>query len=248
MKKQQNQIFETVKTVALAVVLVVGVHSIFYKPFNIPSPSMVSSLLVGDYLFVAKFPYGYSKYSFPFSFDLFEGRIFSGMPKRGDVVVFRPPQDPYVDWIKRVVGLPGDRIQVIDGILNINGEKVTMELVGKYQWRDQHDREHESDLYIETLPNGVKHQILKHDPFGSGRKDNTPEFTVPEGHYFMMGDNRDFSDDSRFIGYIPHENLVGRADILFFSTDIPTYEDKSWWKVWTWPTATRFERFFNIIK
>ena len=248
MKKAENSFIELIKTIGFAVVLVVLVHSLFYKPFHIPSPSMASTLLIGDYLFVAKFPYGYSKYSLPFSPNLFDGRIFSAHPKRGDVVVFRPPRDPNTDWIKRVIGLPGDRVQIIEGILHINGEKAVLELIGERLWRDQFGRSYKSDLYEETLPNGVKHQIMKTDPFGTGRKDNTQEFTVPEGHYFMMGDNRDFSDDSRFIGYIPQENLVGRADFVFFSTDIPTYDEKSWWKIWTWPTATRYSRFFKLIE
>jgi len=246
---KQHWLAEFVKTIVSALALVLVVHTILIKPFVIPSPSMVSTLLVGDYLFVTKFPYGYSNYSLPFSPNIIEGRVWSSTPKRGDVVVFRPTQDPDTDWIKRVIGLPGDRIQMIEGILHINGESVLMEHIGRYDWKDQWGREYESKLYIETLPNGVKHNIIKTTPFGKGTKDDTQEYVVPEGNYFMMGDNRDHSDDSRFktLGFVPHQNLVGRAEIIFFSTSLPT-DGGAWWMVWQWPLATRYSRFFTLIR
>ncbi|MGB0935453.1 MAG: signal peptidase I [Alphaproteobacteria bacterium] len=249
--KKDNWFVETVKTVVYALVLVVGVHSIFIKPFHIPSPSMIPTLLIGDYLFVTKFPYGYSKHSFPFSPPLFTGRILAGEPKCGDVAVFRPPHDPGSDWIKRVIGLPGDEVQMIDGVIHINGEKAKMEKIGKYNWRSEHGQEYVSMLYRETLPNGVQHLICKSTPFGKGEKDNTPVIKVPEGHYMMMGDNRDHSRDSRWVlkpGMIPFENLVGRAELVFFSTEIPTIQGAAWWKPWLWPTATRYTRTFTVIR
>jgi len=245
--KQDHWLTELIKTVVYAVILVLGVHSFFYKPFNIPSPSMVPTLLVGDYLFVAKFAYGYSKFSFPFSPNIFEGRILPGKPIRGDVVVFRPPHKSEEDWIKRAIGLPGDRIRVIEGVLHVNGAAVKLNKIRDYKWRDEYGRYHDSQLYLETLPNGVEHHILKSRPFGQGHKDNTPEYIVPEEHYFMMGDNRDHSDDSRSIGFIPFENLVGRADLIFFSTEIPTDPDAYWWQPWKWPIQTRYSRTFNLI-
>lgn len=245
----QDKVVEFVKTIVSALGLVLIIHSLVVKPFVIPSPSMVPTLLVGDYLFVSKFTYGYSRYSFPLSPNLFSGRVLGGKPERGDVIVFRPTKTPDIDWIKRVIGLPGDRIQIIKGILHINGEAVTLEKVAPYHWKDEKGNHYDSDLYYETLPNGVKHKILKTDAFGEGRGDDTREFIVPKDHYFMMGDNRDHSSDSRFpgLGYVPYQNLVGRAEIIFFSTSLPT-DDGAWWMVWRWPTATRYLRFFNIIR
>lgn len=249
LEMQQNWFTEFIKTIVSAGALVILVHTVFLKPFVIPSPSMYPELQVGDYLFVSKYTYGYSRYSLPLSPNLFSGRIFGRTPERGDVVVFRPPQDPETDWIKRVIGLPGDRVRMIEGILHINGEPVKLEKVGTETWKNEESKSYTSDVYKEILPNGVQHFIYKTFPFGSATKDNTREFIVPEGHYFMMGDNRDFSGDSRYSspGFIPYENLVGRAEIIFFSTDLPT-EHGAWWMVWRWPTATRYSRILKIIR
>ncbi len=249
MDVKQNWFVELVKTVGSALALVLLVHTILIKPFSIPSGSMNPTFEIGDYLFVSKFTYGYSRYSIPLSPNLFSGRIFGSMPKTGDVVVFRPPHKTYEDWIKRVIGVPGDHIRMIEGILHINGKPVTLEKVGKYYWRDQFGREYESEKYMETLPNGVQHMIAKSTPFGQSEKDNTREFIVPEGQFFMMGDNRDHSEDSRFatVGFIPYENLVGRAELIFFSTDLPT-TGGAWWMIWRWPMATRYSRFFTIVR
>ena len=199
-----------------------------------------STLLVGDYLFVSKYSYGYSKYSFPFSPNLFSGRIWSATPERGDVAVFRLPSDPSVDYIKRVIGLPGDRIQVRDGVLYINGEEVPREQVGTYEPEGRYNRGEPVPVYKETLPNGVTYDTLDLSPNSPG--DNTREFVVPEGHYFMMGDNRDNSSDSRFtVGYVPLENFVGRATYIFFSIA----DDASPLELWKWPTDLRFDRFFK---
>ena len=245
--KQEHWLAELVKTVLYAGIFVLFFHSILFKPFNIPSPSMIPTLLVGDYLFVSKYPYGYSRYSFPFGFPFFEGRVMSGSPKQGDVIVFRPPHKSEEDWIKRVIGTAGDRVQIIEGVVHINDQKVTLQYIDDYRWRDENGRYHTSQLYRETLPDGVEHEILKTQKFGAGHKDNTPEFIVPEGHYFVMGDNRDHSDDSRSIGFIPQENLVGRAEAIFFSTKIPTDPEVQGWHIWKWPTETRYDRMLSFI-
>lgn len=249
MSIQKNWFTETIRTIGSALAIVLLVHTILIKPFSIPSASMVPTFLIGDYLFVSKFTYGYSRYSIPLSPNLFSGRILSSQPNRGDVVVFRPPHRTYEDWIKRVIGLPGDNIRMIEGVLHINGKSVILEKIDRYDWFDQFNKAYESELYLETLPNGVQHKMLKSIPFGEGDKDNTREFIVPEGHYFMMGDNRDHSEDSRYptVGFIPHENLVGRAEIIFFSTDLPTQEG-AWWMIWRWPMATRYSRFFTLVR
>jgi signal peptidase I len=212
--------WEFIKTVVVAVLLAMLFRSFFFEPFHIPSSSMKSNLLIGDYIFVTKYAYGYSRYSFPFGIDFFDGRIGSGnRPKRGDVVVFRPPGEPGVDYIKRVMGLPGDRIQMKDGVVYINGAAVPKRKVDTYS--DTEDNvTRDIDRYEETLPEGKKYQVLDATP--DGQVDNTEEYVVPPKHYFMMGDNRDNSRDSRYatpVGYVPEENIVGRADIVMLSFD-----------------------------
>jgi signal peptidase I len=231
---------ETFRTVIYAVLIALVIRTFAYEPFNIPSGSMKPTLLIGDYLFVSKFSYGYSRYSFPFSPPLFDGRIFGAMPERGDVAVFRKPTGDHEDYIKRIVGLPGDTIQVIGGILHINGVAVQ-----RRQIEDFVDSTGDKYFqYIETLPNGVEHHILeKSDGFAY---DNTEPFVVPEGHFFAMGDNRDNSRDSRTseVGFVPMENLVGRAEFLFLSAD----GTAEWLKPWTWFTAIRYERLFEAVR
>ncbi len=232
---------DTIKTVFWAIVLALGIRTIAYEPFNIPSGSMKPTLLIGDYLFVSKFSYGYSTYSLPFGVNLFDGRILESQPERGDVAVFKLPTDTSKDYIKRIVGLPGDKIQVIKGILHINGEAVTREKIGEFVTRDQHGTVQRTTKYMETLPNGVVHQIAEEsDNWRWG--DDTPVYTVPPVHYFAMGDNRDHSQDSRFlteVGFIPAKNLVGRAEFLFYSKD--TLEP-----IWDL-SAIRFSRLFSGI-
>jgi signal peptidase I len=203
---------------------------------------MVPTLLVGDYLFVSKFSYGYSRYSFPFGIVPFDGRIAEDAPERGDVVVFRQPTDVSIDFIKRVVGLPGDRIQVKDGILYINGEQVERTYVGKTKARNA-TLVIDFKVYEETFPNGTKHYIQERSDNDS--LDNTVEFTVLEDHYFMMGDNRDNSRDSRTpsVGMVPAENLIGKAQILFYSHD----GSARFWEIWKWPLAIRFGRLGDTI-
>jgi signal peptidase I len=233
------------KTAFLAVLLAMLIRTFLFEPFNIPSGSMKPTLLVGDYLFVYKPSYGYSKYSFPFGVAPFEGRIATRghEPQRGDISVFRLPTDTHIDYIKRVIGLPGDTIQVRKGQLYINRKAVPRESVGLKQV-EENGRKITVTEYIETLPNGVMHQIWEE---GDDRPlDDTEEFKVPAGHYFMMGDNRDNSQDSRvqsLVGYVPLENLIGKASFLFFSTN----GSASLGQIWKWPTAIRYNRIFHRI-
>ncbi|RDD63746.1 signal peptidase I [Ferruginivarius sediminum] len=236
--KKKGGIGETVRTVVYAVLIALVIRTFAYEPFSIPSGSMIPTLLVGDYLFVSKYSYGYSRFSLPFSPPLFDGRVMGDGPERGDVAVFKLPTDNSTDYIKRVVGLPGDRIQVVDGILHINGEPVKREEVA-----DQPDGA-TATLYRETLPNGVTHLIRERSDHQF--YDNTPVYTVPEGHYFMMGDNRDSSQDSRAlsrVGYVPYENFVGRAEFIFFSHD----GSASLWEIWAWPASVRFGRLLDDV-
>jgi signal peptidase I len=199
---------------AIVGLTVVCFRFVAFEPFSIPSSSMYPTLLVGDYLFVSKYSYGYSRYSFPFGLIQFEGRIWESPVERGDVAVFRNPSYLSEDYIKRIVGLPDDRIQITKGILHINGAPVERERIEDYEFTPGHT----ASQYLETLPNGRVHRIVE-EKGDAGGIDNTREFTVPDGHYFAMGDNRDNSADSRIIGPIPAENLIGRAEILFFSRD-----------------------------
>jgi len=243
-KNKSGGIGETIKTVVYAVVIAFGVRTFAYEPFNIPSGSMIPTLLVGDYLFVSKFSYGYSRYTVAFGAPLFDGRILYTKPERGDVAVFKLPRDNKTDYIKRIIGLPGDRIQVIGGILHINGEAVKRERVEDFVTTDQFGRQVRVAQYVETLPNGRKHNIIEESD--SGSLDNTQVYTVPENHFFAMGDNRDNSLDSRvssMVGFVPVENLVGRAEFLFFSID----EGSSFWEFWKWPWAVRFGRIFDGV-
>jgi signal peptidase I len=239
-QKRSSAIGETIRTVVYAVLIALVVRTFLYEPFSIPSGSMIPNLLIGDYLFVSKFSYGYSRYSFPVGLDLFDGRILGGGPERGDIAVFRKPTNDQEDYIKRIVGLPGDTLQVRDGVLVINGEAVPRELVGEYV--DPMGMRAPARLYRETLPNGVSYEVID---YGDGQYlDDTLVYVVPDGHYFAMGDNRDNSTDSRVlseVGYIPAANLIGRAEFLFFSIE----DVRSWWQVWRLPFAIRYSRLFK---
>ncbi len=241
--QEEESWVDTVKTLVYAILIAVLIRTFWVEPFKIPSGSMYPTLYVGDFLFVSKYTYGYSKHSFPFSMPLFEGRIWADEPKQGDVVIFKYPQDNSTDFIKRVIGLPGDKIKLEKGRLFINGQQLPREELEDFVVRDAKGNAERYHQYIETLPNGVKHKIL--EVSDNEMEDNVEELVVPEGHYFMMGDNRDRSDDSRVsVGFVPFENLVGRARFLFFSQN-PEYD---WYKPWIWPKKIRWKRLFNTIK
>lgn len=236
---------EFFKTAILAVLLAMFIRTFFFEPFNIPSGSMLPTLQIGDYLFVSKTSYGYSRYSFPFGFADFKGRIMEDEPQRGDVIVFKLPSNPSIDYIKRCIGLPGDKIQVKRGRLYINDEMVAREPVGLERIASPEGGNESLMEYIETLPGGVMHKIYEESD--SEPLDDTEAFIVPEGHYFMMGDNRDNSQDSRvqeLVGFVPFDNLVGRAQILFFSVDGTA---TSLFRPWTWFTAIRYSRILDMI-
>jgi signal peptidase I len=243
-KRSEGTFAEGGRVVIHALLIALVIRTLLFQPFNIPSGSMKATLLIGDYLFVSKYSYGYSHYSIPFSPPLFSGRIFGSMPERGDVVVFRLPRDDSTDYIKRVIGLPGDRIQMKDGLLYINGAPVKRERAEDFI-DDENGTAERVRRWRETLPNGVTYETL--DLQDNGFLDNTQEYTVPEGHYFMMGDNRDNSTDSRVlsqVGYVPFENLVGKAQIIFFSIG----DGEPAWHIWSWPWSVRWSRLFTIVR
>ncbi|UVC10560.1 signal peptidase I [Rhizobium sp. TH2] len=251
---EKNALWETIVVLFQAFLLAAVIRTVLLQPFTIPSGSMMPTLLVGDYLLVNKFAYGYSRYSLPlYNPDWFKGRLFGSVPKRGDVIVFRLPSDPAIDYIKRIVGLPGDRIQVKDGVLFINDKPVPRVAEGTFSSDTsdtagvgvQHSVGEYKDvpIYRETLDSGATYQTLDLNAMSDG--DNTPVFNVPEKHYFMMGDNRDNSSDSRFsVKYVPEENLVGRASFIIFSLGNET----PFFQVWRWPSNLRYDRFFKGIR
>ncbi len=244
--KNKGGFLDTLKTVIYAVLIAMVVRTLGFEPFNIPSGSMVPTLLVGDYLFVSKFSYGYSKHSIIFSLPLIPGRILFSEPERGDVVVFKLPSDNSTDYIKRVIGLPGDKLQMKSGRLFINGKIVQREQTKDFIQTGSNGNLRMTKQYKEILPNGRTYNIL--EEWGDkGPLDNTGIFQVPTSHYFVMGDNRDNSQDSRVrpeVGFVPKNNLVGRAEILFFSTN----GNARLWEIWNWPIAVRFGRLFQDIK
>jgi len=259
--KKAGGIGEILRFLLMLFLFAVVIRSFIIAPFSIPSGSMLPRMMIGDYLFVSKWPYGYSRYSFPFGLASFDGRILAGQPKRGDVVVFRFPSQDNQDYVKRLIGLPGDTIQVRGGTLVLNGKPVPKVRIADYLMPvtpnspcryvgpaatrplvvQGEQKFCAYPRFRETLPGGRSYEVLDQMPVAA---DETETYTVPAGHYFMMGDNRDDSTDSRFaqaeggVGFLPADHLVGKAMINFFSTD-GTVE---WIKPWTWFSAARWER------
>ena len=241
-KKIINIIFDNAKTLIGALIIAVLIRSLLFQPFYIPSSSMEPTLLVGDRIFVSKYTYGYSKHSFPFSPNVTNERFFSKSPKRGDLVVFKTPADNRTDYIKRLIGLPGDSIQFIEGELFINKKKISRQKVENKKIIRCGNFLLETNTFIETLPNGLKHLVAYKK---TGSLQNSKIFKVPDNHYFLLGDNRDCSKDSRYldsVGYVKNLNLVGEAKIIFFSNDTNI---SSMLKFWNINKSFRFERLFK---
>ena len=243
MMKNINSLISNLKSIFLAVLIALIIRSFFAEPFNIPSGSMKPNLLVGDFIFVSKWSYGFSRHSLPFSIPLIPGKIFSKLPERGEVVVFKTPEDNRTDYIKRVIGLPGDRIQIIDGKIIINDNLILRKKLKDFIDTDKNSSIKRIRKYKEYFFNK---EIEVLDITDQGIVDNTNLYVVPEGHFFVMGDNRDNSQDSRFtniVGYIPIENLIGKAQFIFFSL-----ENSRFLELWKWPKAIRTKRLFMQIK
>ena len=247
-KKNENFFLSLFWIVLIALIF----RAFLFQSYNIPSGSMLKNLLVGDYIFVSKYTYGYSKHSLPFSIPLIPNRIFSSEPMRGDVVVFKLPSDGKTDYIKRVIGMPGDKIQIINGEVYINNQRLSYKEIGIYEDNNLINRKKKTlgcrneklKVLEETLPNGKSYNIL--DSNITSYADNTGIYNVPKDHFFVMGDNRDNSQDSRFIstvGFIPYENLVGKAQFIFFSL-----ENARFLQIWKWPNSIRYERIFQKIQ
>ena len=238
-------IFENLKTLFYALIIAGIIRSIFFQPFYIPSSSMEPTLLIGDRIFVKKFSYGYSKHSFPFSPPFFSNRLFNKKPNYGDLVVFKTPEDNRTDYIKRLIGLPGDTIQFINGKLFLNSKEILRTKINRKLEIRCGSISREVNAFKETLPNGKEYIAVYHK---IGTMQNTDKYNVPADHFFFLGDNRDCSKDSRYlssVGFVYNENLVGKATIIFFSNDTIS---GSIFKFWNWNQSLRTERFFKILK
>ena len=236
--------FENLKTLLGALIIAILIRSLLFQPFYIPSSSMEPTLLVGDRIFVSKYVYGYSRHSFPFSPNLFDNRIFSKIPERGDLVVFKTPSDNRTDYIKRLIGLPGDTIQIINGNLFINEEKIFRQKVDNLILIRCGNINIETNSFIEKLPNGITHRVVYKK---NGSLQNTKKYKVPPSHYFLMGDNRDCSKDSRYldsVGYVNNNNLVGKAKVIFFSNDTLK---SNLFKFWNLKNSFRIDRLFKKL-
>ena len=244
MKLSKHYLLDNFKTLIYALIIALIIRSLFLQPFYIPSSSMEPNLLVGDRLFVTKYSYGYSKHSFPFSLPLFKDRIFSSKPKRGDVVVFKTPADNRTDYIKRLIGLPGDSIQFIDGDVYINDNQLLKSIIKKNDEVFCGNNKMKINLFEEKLPNGKKYLAAYRSNFSF---QNSDKFIIPLKHYFFLGDNRDCSKDSRFltsVGYVHENNLVGKAQFIFFSSN---YKIGYIFEFWKWHKSIKFDRFFKKI-
>lgn len=237
-----KEMWDIVVVVVQALLIALVIRTFIFGLVIIPSASMVPTLLIGDYLYVTKYAYGYSKHSFPFSAAPFSGRIFGVEPKLGDIVVFKAA-DKKTDFIKRLIGLPGDKIQMIDGVMHINGKSVSKVQAPDFMEVDVYGNSQNHSRYVETLPNGVKHNTLD---YGNTRADNTNVFEIPKGHYFMVGDSRDNSNDSRFqdkVRMVSFEDIIGRADFLLISIA----NNGAAWQFWNWPDNLRTDRMFTSL-
>ena len=223
-----------------AILIAIIIRTFFFQAFFIPSSSMEPTLLVGDRIFVSKFSYGYSKHSFPFSLPLINERVLFSEPERGDIIVFKTPENLRIDYIKRLVGLPGDKIQMIDGILHINDIPVKRKKIRSETKLINNGQIRNVLIYEETLPNNISYETFD---IGNTRADNTSEIFIPEDSYFFMGDNRDNSKDSRFVGSVPKNNLVGKAQIIFFATE----GGSTILEFWRWPFDIQIDRLFKMI-
>ena len=245
MKKNiKNVVIDNIKTLIYALIIAILLRSLLYQPFYIPSSSMEPTLLVGDRLFVSKFAYGYSKHSFPFSPPLYKKRIFFKEPQRGDLVVFKTPSDNRTDYIKRLIGKPGDTLQFKNGDIYLNKKKIIKNKIDESMSIRCGKINFPVKIYEETLPNGVKYKAVYNS---AGTLQNTDVYTVPDNNYFLLGDNRDCSKDSRFlseVGYVNKLNLVGKAELIFFSND--TF-NSSVLKFWNWKDSFRFKRTFKKL-
>ncbi len=244
MKINKNFFIDNIKTIFYALIIAVLIRSIIIQPFYIPSSSMEPNLLVGDRLFVSKYSFGYSRHSFPFSPPLFKGRVLSKIPKRGDVIVFKTPSDNRTDYIKRLIGLPGDKIKFIDGDLHINNNQILKTRLSTSDTIYCGINVIPVNTFEEKLSNGKKYESVYRKNYTF---QNSDEFIVPSKHYFFLGDNRDCSKDSRFlssVGYVHEDNLVGKAQFIFFSSD---YRIGSIFKFWKWTDILRLNRFFKKI-
>jgi signal peptidase I len=242
MKKKKDSFFSNLKSISLAVLIALLIRSLIAEPFNIPSGSMKPNLLVGDFIFVSKWSYGYSRHSLPFSIPLIPNKIFSKIPTRGDIVVFKTPEDNRTDYIKRVIGLPGDKIKIINGEIILNGNKILRKKTNDFIDNDKNTSNKRIRKYTE-FHDQINFQVL--DIMDNGIADNTETYIVPENYFFVMGDNRDNSQDSRFksVGFIPFNNLVGKARFIFFSL-----ENSRFLEIWKWPKSIRGSRIFKTIK
>ncbi len=241
--KNKNKFLSNIKSISIAILIALLIRSFIFEPFNIPSGSMKPNLLVGDFIFVSKWSYGFSRHSLPFSLPLIPNKIFSNTPIRGDVVVFKTPENNRTDYIKRVIGLPGDKIQIKNGIIFINDSEILRKKTKNFIDNDFKTNNKIARKYIEYFFNN---EIEVLDLVDNGIVDNTQIYTVPKNHFFVMGDNRDNSQDSRFIntvGFIPFNNLVGKAQFIFFSL-----ENSRFLQIWKWPKAIRYDRIFQKIK
>jgi len=240
---KKKQIIENIKTILVALILAIIIRSLLLQPFFIPSSSMEKTLLVGDRLFVTKYSYGYSRHSFPFSLKIFADRIFFSPPERGDIIVFKTPSDNRTDYIKRLIGLPGDTVQLIDGNLFLNKKKINKKFVKKTSVYCG-DQKFQVNEYIEAISNDIRYNIFYST---NNSMMNTDFYKIPKNHYFFMGDNRDCSKDSRFlssVGYVHRDNLVGKAQFLFFSNNS---DIGNLFTPWLWFKSIRFDRIFKRL-